>query len=50
MIGCDVIIRLVISRSLGLAVLVGLRWKERRVGWRVLVVRGSSLHGVVDFS
>jgi hypothetical protein len=50
--GCGVRIRLAIGRSLGLTVLVGLLWKKRRVGWRVLLMvgEGSPLHGVVDFS
>jgi uncharacterized membrane protein len=39
MIGCRVVIRLIISYSLSFVVLVSLWWKERMVGWRILVVR-----------
>jgi hypothetical protein len=38
-------------RGLSLAIIwVSLWWKERRVGWGVLVVRWFPLHGVIHFS
>jgi hypothetical protein len=48
MIGCDVVIQLVISQRLGLASLVGLLQKKRRVRWRVLVVVRSLVLGMVN--
>jgi hypothetical protein len=50
MVCCSVVIGLVISRSLGLVVLLSLWCKERRVGWRILIVRRWPMHCVVHFS
>jgi hypothetical protein len=50
MVGCDIGIRLVIKRSLALTILVGLWWKERRIEWRILMMRWSPLHYVAYLS
>jgi hypothetical protein len=50
-VDCGVMIRLIISRRLSMAIVwVSLWWKERMVGWGVLVVRWHPLHGVIYFS
>jgi hypothetical protein len=49
MIRCSIMVGLIVCQRLGLIVLVSLWWKERRVGWRVLLVVRVPLHGVVDF-
>jgi hypothetical protein len=50
MIGCGVMIRLIIRRRLGLASLIRLCWKKRRIGWGMLVVVGGPLYCVIKFS
>jgi hypothetical protein len=49
-VGCCIVVWLVVCRRLGLVVMIGLRRKMRRVGWGILLVVGSPLHGVIDFS
>jgi hypothetical protein len=49
MVGICIVVWLEICRRLGLAILVSLCWIMREVGWGVLLVLRSPLHGVVDF-
>jgi hypothetical protein len=49
-ISCGIMVGLVVCRRFGLGVMIVLWWKERRIGWRILLVVKSPLHGVVDFS
>jgi hypothetical protein len=37
-------------RKWSLTCLVNLWWKKQRIRWRVLLMMGVPLHGVVDFS
>jgi hypothetical protein len=39
-VGCGVMMRFVTSRRLSLAVVWVSLWKDRRVGWKLLVVSG----------
>jgi hypothetical protein len=49
-VGCGIVIGLIIWRMLSLAIVWVSLWKERRVWWRILLVRGCLLHGMVHFS
>jgi hypothetical protein len=49
-VGCGVMVGQIVCQRWSLTGLTNLCWKRRRIRWRVLLMIGVPLNGVVDFS